>query len=479
MTTENLQSTLRVARSSKKELILVHTTGVLVTISHPGLRASSASSMGGNAKGESAKGAGDRVIHLEGKGEDDYEEGEGDNTYTEVNTGLVGISGHVGYPLTGRCSSSEQISTMGIQTHAKVCFSVPLLAPSPKIGSVATLARERDKKPEEPSPGRDAQIRHSSSLAWSWEGRAGGGSSKSLDAQDEPPSKVTVPKVTRREILKGIEGSSQGNTSETRREPQINRTEQARIDFANVSAVQQDNSRMEAMLEYAEQNGGQVSKEIETGKGKEKEPDPVTVTQPGIRQRAACLLVYAYKTWRAQPMPVRAAVTSGGDPSDSSDSSDTSSSDGDKDHNNMNPRELDKYIKKLKKKRKERKEKDKLRRLQLSGFKTKLPTTYNGSSDFDTYEQFVYKVEIWVEDTGFKDPKAVRHIKGFLKDKAANFYMSHVATEASKYMLTAVFQELFDYCFPPNIQVCIHRKFNNMTQTDRGFRDFYRELHLQ
>ncbi|EUC54685.1 retrotransposon gag protein, partial [Rhizoctonia solani AG-3 Rhs1AP] len=156
--------------------------------------------------------------------------------------------------------------------------------------------------------------------------------------------------------------------------------------------------------------------------------------------------------------------------------SDSSSSDDNDDHDNMTPRELDKYIKKLKKHKKERKEKEKLRKLQLSGFKTKLPTTYNGSSDFDTYKQFVYEIETWVEDTGFEDHKAVRHIKGFLKDKAATFYMTHVAPEVSKYTLTLVFQELFDYCFPPDIQARIRRKFNNLSQTDRGFRDFYREL---
>ncbi|KAH7311183.1 hypothetical protein B0J17DRAFT_585391, partial [Rhizoctonia solani] len=120
----------------------------------------------------------------------------------------------------------------------------------------------------------------------------------------------------------------------------------------------------------------------------------------------------------------------------------------------MNPRELAKYVKKLKKKKKE---KEKLRKLQLSGFKTKLPTTYDGSSDFDRYEQFVYEVQIWVEDTGFKDYEAVKHMKGFLEGKAAVFYMSHVAPEVTKYTLTLVFQELFDY-------------------SEHGFRDFYREL---
>jgi hypothetical protein len=142
----------------------------------------------------------------------------------------------------------------------------------------------------------------------------------------------------------------------------------------------------------------------------------------------------------------------------------------------MNPHDLNKYIKKLRKKKKDRKEKEKLRKLQLSGFKIKLPSTYNGSADFDVFKQFIYEVEIWVEDTGFNDREAVRHVKGFLKDKAATFYMLHVAPESAKYTLTLLQQELFDYCFPTDAQARIRRKFNNLHQTDRGFRDFYREL---
>ncbi|KAF8756656.1 hypothetical protein RHS01_04235 [Rhizoctonia solani] len=172
--------------------------------------------------------------------------------------------------------------------------------------------------------------------------------------------------------------------------------------------------------------------------------------------------------------PTKELVAADGNPSDSSESS--SSSDSDDDFNNMSPHKLAKYIKKLKKKNKERKEKEKLRKLQLSGFKTKLPTAYNGSNDFDTFEQFVYEVETWQEDTGFEDYEAVRHVKSFLKDKAASYYMLHVAPDVTQYTLTLVFQGLFDYCFPPDSQARIRRKFNNMTQSDRGFRDFYREL---
>ncbi|QRW04576.1 Transposon Tf2-1 polyprotein [Ceratobasidium sp. AG-Ba] len=100
--------------------------------------------------------------------------------------------------------------------------------------------------------------------------------------------------------------------------------------------------------------------------------------------------------------------------------------------------------------RSKRKKQRKLEKLKLSGYKTKLPTPYNGESNYDIYKQFVHEVDTWVQDTGFSDREAIRHIKGFLKDKAATFYMNHVAPNPRKYTMTKLWSELFEYCFPPN-----------------------------
>ncbi|KAG8746957.1 hypothetical protein FRC11_012529 [Ceratobasidium sp. 423] len=156
--------------------------------------------------------------------------------------------------------------------------------------------------------------------------------------------------------------------------------------------------------------------------------------------------------------------------SDSSSSSNSSNSD--KDPTKMMPEELKRFQKKLKKKLSDKKHKERLQKLQLSRFKTKLLSTYTGNPNYDIFKQFVYEVETWVEDTGFKERDVVRHVKGFLKDKAASFYMDHIAPEITKYTMKKLFQELFEYCFPPDIKARLCWHFMSLHQSDHGFKDF-------
>ncbi|QRW12654.1 Transposon Tf2-1 polyprotein [Ceratobasidium sp. AG-Ba] len=166
-----------------------------------------------------------------------------------------------------------------------------------------------------------------------------------------------------------------------------------------------------------------------------------------------------------------------GDPDDDSSSSSDDSSGSDDDYRNMTPQERDAYKKgKRDRERSKRKKQRKLEKLKLSGYKTKLPTPYNGESNYDIYEQFVYEVDTWVQDTGFSDREAIRHIKGFLKDKAATFYMNHVAPNPRKYTMTELWSELFEYCFPPDVKARQRKKFYQTHQSERGFRDFVCEL---
>ncbi|KAF8597421.1 hypothetical protein BDV93DRAFT_406550, partial [Ceratobasidium sp. AG-I] len=74
------------------------------------------------------------------------------------------------------------------------------------------------------------------------------------------------------------------------------------------------------------------------------------------------------------------------------------------------------------------------------------------------------------------DREAVQHIKGFLKGRAAVFYMNHVAPEISKYTLTKLFQDVFEYCFPLDVKAHLRKKFQGMVQTDRGFKDCVWEM---
>ncbi|KDN48928.1 hypothetical protein RSAG8_02281, partial [Rhizoctonia solani AG-8 WAC10335] len=346
-------------------------------------------------------------------------------------------------------------------------MAAPAVAP---VYRQKEIEKDRQNK-DEHSPDIEARERRKRRQEPSWTRGVGDGPSLLLGAPVVPQLKETGTKLDARSRRwakpiawsseenpeSEIESQEYGNKTRGETYPRLNidNIEQTRIDFALMSAIRNDEVRSKALLDYEEaltRNGGRedanIFKIYEAGtdtqedikkerKKRDSKPDPVTPPKNKANGRLSL-------GTRIQDLEGEQGYRQ--------------------------------YIKKLKKKKKEKKQKQKLRKLQLSGFKTMLPTTYDGSSDFDVYEQFVYEVETWVEDTGFEDYEAVRHIKGFLKDKAAIFYMSHVAPEVSKYTLTLVFQELFDYCFPPDIKAQIRYEFNNMVQMDSSFRDFYREL---
>ncbi|KAG8720806.1 hypothetical protein FRC09_008934 [Ceratobasidium sp. 395] len=132
----------------------------------------------------------------------------------------------------------------------------------------------------------------------------------------------------------------------------------------------------------------------------------------------------------------------------------------------------DKMRQSVEEKEREKRQREKIEKLKLSGYKTKLPTAYDGAADFDVYEQWLFKMHTWIRDTGFDEEEAVVHTKAFLKGKAGTFYMNNVAPRPEIYDFQRLTVELFAYCFPPDINARLRRKFMSLKQTDRGFKDF-------
>ncbi|KAF8597120.1 hypothetical protein BDV93DRAFT_407347, partial [Ceratobasidium sp. AG-I] len=93
---------------------------------------------------------------------------------------------------------------------------------------------------------------------------------------------------------------------------------------------------------------------------------------------------------------------------------------------------------------------------------------YDGAADYNVFEQFIYKVHTWVNDTGFNEV--------FLKGKARMLYMNIVAPNLETYDMHLLSQELVEYCFQPDIKAQLRCKFNALKQSDRGFMDFIRKL---
>ncbi|QRV79860.1 Transposon Tf2-1 polyprotein [Ceratobasidium sp. AG-Ba] len=318
-----------------------------------------------------------------------------------------------------------------------------------------------------------------------------------------PKDKGKLKEVPKESAESGDEKSSDGNFTETfatprksalklskeKKKVEINWDSQAIADWHMLKQIIDDPMRLKGVEAYNMSKTVELAKEL-TGKAEKKD-------EPKKKKKARVSLgvniddLEGKKKKGTQGLPTggylaeklrdeegeNSGANAPGDPDDDSSSSSDDSSGSDDNYRNMTPQERDAYKKgKRDRERSKRKKQRKLEKLKLSGYKTKLPTPYNGKSNYDIYEQFVYEVDTWVQDTGFSDREAIQHIKGFLKDKAATFYMNHVAPNPRKYTMTELWSELFEYCFPPDVKARQRKKFYQTHQSERGFRDFVREL---
>ncbi|QRV81672.1 Transposon Ty3-I Gag-Pol polyprotein [Ceratobasidium sp. AG-Ba] len=182
--------------------------------------------------------------------------------------------------------------------------------------------------------------------------------------------------------------------------------------------------------------------------------------------------------------PAARAVGAGAPDDGGGSSSSSSSSESEKDYDRMSDREKRAYRKEQKRvaetkaliKAEEKRKKEKMEKLKLSGYRTKLPSQYDGSNDFEVYEQWKFEMDLWVENTGLDDDEAVRHAINFLKGKAGAYYMQSVATRPGEYTMDRLHKELFAWCFPPDILSRTRRQFDTVRQGERGFIEFVREL---
>ncbi|KAG8689816.1 hypothetical protein FRC11_000408 [Ceratobasidium sp. 423] len=120
-----------------------------------------------------------------------------------------------------------------------------------------------------------------------------------------------------------------------------------------------------------------------------------------------------------------------------------------------------------------------IKRQSRSSWKAKQPTAYNGVANFDVFKQWVFEVDFWMHDTGFKKLKAIRHVGGFLTRKAASWYMNKVMTNLREYKrMWKLYQELFEHCFPFNYKQTLRERFHKAMQGNRSIKDFMHELRL-
>ncbi|KAG8686118.1 hypothetical protein FRC09_014329 [Ceratobasidium sp. 395] len=171
------------------------------------------------------------------------------------------------------------------------------------------------------------------------------------------------------------------------------------------------------------------------------------------------------------------STESSSEPEDSDDSSSESSSSSNEDKQKLTKKQRRRIAKrKAYRCKKLRKMKSKLRKARRASVKLKEPTAYAGQADYDKFELWVYELEQWLKESGFKKKKAVRYTGTFLTEKAAQWYIDFVAPDPKKYTVDLIKIGLFSYCFPPDLKAQLRQDFKYARQGETKFIDYLRQL---
>jgi hypothetical protein len=111
-----------------------------------------------------------------------------------------------------------------------------------------------------------------------------------------------------------------------------------------------------------------------------------------------------------------------------------------------------------------------------SGFKAEKPKAYNWDNDFPAFERFVFNYDNWRIHTKQNECESVRHISRVLKGKALTWYMSNVATDQALYTMSRIYQELFEYCFPPDFREKMCKEYERFRQGNLSVQDYFAKL---
>ena len=127
--------------------------------------------------------------------------------------------------------------------------------------------------------------------------------------------------------------------------------------------------------------------------------------------------------------------------------------------------------------RKHRKKKvQKARSRILDALKVPQPSKWDGTVNLDKFDTWVYEVRTWQKLAEISDDIALCLMPRFLSGKPQTFFMRHVADSESKWSMHALFEALFDYCFPKDYKATLRAQLESARQGSRTVRDFVRDI---
>jgi len=125
-------------------------------------------------------------------------------------------------------------------------------------------------------------------------------------------------------------------------------------------------------------------------------------------------------------------------------------------------------------------------KLQEMGFRgqgslsIRLPSLekYDGAPDFDQIDHFFYEINNYFDYFRLTPIERLKDIQGYLKEKAAQFYMQNIARCVQQWTMACFGCELFNYFFPRNFIELIRKCFNNLTQGHKPLLDYSRNIEI-
>ena len=116
------------------------------------------------------------------------------------------------------------------------------------------------------------------------------------------------------------------------------------------------------------------------------------------------------------------------------------------------------------------------RKLEQSAAKPVSPFKYNGEPRAEVYQRWIISCKRYLRMSYVRRKNRVERLEPFVTGNAAKFYSLRVGLNPRKWTLRRFFEQLFDYCFPPNFRSLQREKFSQSCQNGRKVREYVREL---
>ena len=106
------------------------------------------------------------------------------------------------------------------------------------------------------------------------------------------------------------------------------------------------------------------------------------------------------------------------------------------------------------------------------------PKDYDGTDDPFLFFQSITQSMAYIKEGQIPIDVQINKISYFLKGKAYKFYSSEVAYDIDNWTLEDFFNELFNYCFPPDFRIQQLEKLDSLKQGSMRVREYAAELKL-